>query len=1373
MPLNLSTLRSGLASVLETGPTIPLPIPQPPGTVTIVTGPGTIGFKLNGVLRWVVDEKLFGATPTLTFGAQRQGFRVELKGALYPGTQLSADFVCLFSPKTVRGTPMDISMTLGGFHATGVFEFWLAGSAPLTSPVTLNALVCELGASAKLAMDGTATASFTPNWQTSYNGTDISVITGLSSPLQTDNFSLRLMTPGEPSVRTSPKNRRTLLTVARGAHDWDLAPAPLALDIGQLTAQLDLFDQIEIEAGENSAADQDHTLVAQSFSAGKLIFAPGGGLAALDGSALTLPLANARFAHDFEAAQTFLAARFSQNPVWFQVEGFAMQIAGTTAAAVFEVDATNNNVTTLNCAPTLIAAAAPLAGGGDLAAKPLPLSGASLLHFVARPGTTPGWGVLAAPDISGRPKLSLPEFAVGVLRRDDLLALEFVFGNLALEGGSDIGTRLAQIDPSKDGLLTARFNAPQNIAEQAFAEEPPPPPVTAPPVQALSAGPSRLVFKLTAGVTTIDYSVEALLDWKQYDPSITYAASLPDPPPLPPVPPPLPAPATPTPDKTAIEVPWHLFLSPNATSGWAHSLVAVTHDTQTELWHTRLGVKKSSGHGTTVDEQDASTRKIRAIWSPDFAPGTPPAPGGGPFLMSLDTNARDQIVALSSDFTNLNLPPKAIDVDRLMLSALGGWLDVDGRWDPVAPFDLLEWRHRAPMGRDSYVKVVRKGFLVPFGHRAVLFTVTERKFLNDPAGNATAYLLQRQYIVVKEPVKDYTFLATTVTAAGRGRNFPYQQVRITTLVTPNLDHNNGKHFFPSVNGSPFLFHCVGTDREGQTSEFVAPLVWASLGQESLGVSDYLDPGNSALRKRDLAGQSLAFAQFSKPGDTSLNTSTMTFSANFFAAGVPPPPNQPPFYPILDPAQAAEVTIPALQQINGNTGTVPIQFYGDYVNNDFKKGGVFVQLVNPLGVNFTSDKTGGVATPNLNVGGLSRAFGTVSGTGAALDTFAGGTFDPSQYFGAIADTKLLGFIPLTTIIQLIADITGAPEKTPKILTNHLPTAIVTNLAWTPDVQNWNGGFAQLTFTAPDDPTHPAHLELDVTITAPLDGTPPDATVEGHLRSFDLELFSVIKLHMVSIDFKASPGKKLDFSADVGAITFEGDLSFLNTLQQIIPSNGFSDPPILDITPTDVTVGYTLAIPSVGVGVFSLENISLGAALELSFINDPVRFRFNFSERQHPFLVTVSLLGGGGFFGLSIGPDGVEILEASIEFGANVSLDLVVASANVHIMAGVYLKLDFATKHSQLTGYLRAGGSANVLGLITVSVEFYLGFTYYLPAGGQSCKIAGEASVTVEIDILFFSASVSISLRREFSDPVISFADLISEPDWDEYCDAFAA
>jgi hypothetical protein len=101
----------------------------------------------------------------------------------------------------------------------------------------------------------------------------------------------------------------------------------------------------------------------------------------------------------------------------------------------------------------------------------------------------------------------------------------------------------------------------------------------------------------------------------------------------------------------------------------------------------------------------------------------------------------------------------------------------------------------------------------------------------------------------------------------------------------------------------------------------------------------------------------------------------------------------------------------------------------------------------------------------------------------------------------------------------------------------------------------------------------------------------------------------------------------------------------------------------------------------------------------------------------------------------------------------------------------LKIDPGDNASQLTGYLRAGGSLEVLGLISASIEFYLGFTYFF---GPPCKIAGEATVTIEVHVLFFSASVSASLRREFSDPKASFKDLIdSQQVWDDYCDAFAA
>ncbi len=285
----------------------------------------------------------------------------------------------------------------------------------------------------------------------------------------------------------------------------------------------------------------------------------------------------------------------------------------------------------------------------------------------------------------------------------------------------------------------------------------------------------------------------------------------------------------------------------------------------------------------------------------------------------------------------------------------------------------------------------------------------------------------------------------------------------------------------------------------------------------------------------------------------------------------------------------------------------------------------------------------------------------------------------------------------------------------------------------------------------------------------------ATVAGVATpaNFALTLGGVVGIKFESLSFTAPAGKKPDVAAHIHGkgLQFLGDLSFLQAIQDYIPSDGFQDPPSLEVTADGIIAGYSLAIPTIGVGVFSVENISLRAALALPFLPPaPLRFRFAFSEREHPFLVTVSLLGGGGFFGLALGPDGVEMLEASIEVGANVSIDVVVASGNVHIMAGVYLKIDPKDNASQLTGYLRAGGTLDVLGLISASVEFYLGFSYYF---GPRCHIAGEATVTIEVHVLLFSASVHASLRRDFTDPQVSVKDLISQQDWDDYCEAFAA
>ncbi|HWY45334.1 MAG TPA: hypothetical protein VNX66_17685 [Candidatus Sulfotelmatobacter sp.] len=1356
MPINRLVLQSGVASVLEKlllhgGGLVFPPLGLPPGPVTTVQGPGQIGFKLNGTLVWHIDVKLFAGNPTLTSKPTPQhGLRIQLKGARFPGTELSADFVCVLGPRGFLGTPMDLTFVLGGFHGQAVFERWLAGTQVLQSSVTLDSDVCALGDTSKLAVAGTAEARFAPNWLFSIGGTKLATITGLGPDIPSDLFQMKLLFPGDPSLSSSPKSRRTLLSLAAGTAIWQLRPAPLDLSIGTLKAADGLFDRIDIETGESPAGDVARVLVASSTRPDGLALRVAG-VTNLDGGTFDLALILPSYAIAFDVTldhskgdETTITARFASSPQWMVVDGFAMALGDHSGTPGFEVDASNGVETSVRCEPGLLLAAAPLAAasGAGVATRPLPLSSGPVLPIVNAAGPNPGWGVIAGV-LEGQPRISLPDFAVTVLRRDDLFSLDFLFFNLALEGGGGQTPQLKIKDADQPAYLVARFNAPQNIAEQAFLEADPPAneDPTPAPVQALAAGPSHLAFQLPTGMTSLPYALDALLDWVKLPQSVIDTKGLKV------LRPPLPT-------ETSIEAPWHLFLSPEPNETWTHAALPVTQGDRTELWHTRLAVRVESGGIASADEN--APRQIRAVWSPDYSPVVTPAHGNVPFRMSLDPNDRDQIVRLSSDFTIPQYRPPAIHANKLFLTALGAWMDVLGDFDPFSTpernrFSLLQWRHIAGMGRDSYVRVVTAGYLCHPGNRAVVIKITERKFQRNPSGRTTAYLRQRFIIVVKEPVKNYSFLTPE-----QQRAFPFKTLRITTLVTPNLDTPGtvaGKlSFFPSVGGKLFPFHLVGTDADGQTTEFTSPLYFVELAGEGDYATAVNNWNTSSETTRDFAGQKVAFADSSKPGDTTLHTSNMTFVATARPGG------DPPFFPQMD---GAAVTVPAIQQITGQPGGISIKYFPAYVASGFGPGGVFVQNAgSPLTIGFSGDQSGGVATPNLQVSGLSRQFGTVSG---ALAKIASGNLDPVEYFGDVKAT-LFGVIPLQKIIQAVF----GDETVPKLLTERLPNMIRTKLHWAPKVQNVTVLVVSLEFDNLD-----AALTLDALIETPLTGGTPQVSVSGALTGFALTLGGVIGIKFKSLNFNASAGKKLDVAAEIegDGLQFLGDLSFLNELRKIIPSDGFQDPPSLEVTTEGVTAGYSLAIPSIGIGVFSLENIKLSAALTLPFLPPaPLRFRFAFAERESPFIITVSLLGGGGFFGIAVGPDGVEMLEASFEIGAQCSIDVVVATGSVHIMAGVYLKIDLVSNESQLTGYLRAGGSLDVLGLISASVEFYLGFTYYF---GPPCKIAGEATITIEVHVLFFSASVHASLRREFSDPQISFADLIAPADWNYYCDSFAA
>jgi hypothetical protein len=253
-----------------------------------------------------------------------------------------------------------------------------------------------------------------------------------------------------------------------------------------------------------------------------------------------------------------------------------------------------------------------------------------------------------------------------------------------------------------------------------------------------------------------------------------------------------------------------------------------------------------------------------------------------------------------------------------------------------------------------------------------------------------------------------------------------------------------------------------------------------------------------------------------------------------------------------------------------------------------------------------------------------------------------------------------------------------------------------------------------------------------------------------------------------------------------IKFVGPLSFVETLRDLIPLDGFSDPPSFDISPQGIDASFSVALPSISIGVLSLSNLSLGAGFTVPFIGQPLSVRFNFCSREQPFTLTVYMFGGGGFFGITIDPHGVQILEAAFEFGASLSIDFGVASGGVHVMAGIYFRME--QDAASLTGYFRLGGRVDVLGIITASIELYLELRYEFQTG----KCIGKAKLTIEISVLIFSGSVTITCERKFAgsngdptfremvgfDPSLSLADELAQIDtgtgyaWRDYCEAFA-
>ena len=278
--------------------------------------------------------------------------------------------------------------------------------------------------------------------------------------------------------------------------------------------------------------------------------------------------------------------------------------------------------------------------------------------------------------------------------------------------------------------------------------------------------------------------------------------------------------------------------------------------------------------------------------------------------------------------------------------------------------------------------------------------------------------------------------------------------------------------------------------------------------------------------------------------------------------------------------------------------------------------------------------------------------------------------------------------------------------------------------------------------------PDSLHIDVEVRASA-SAPPAVDIVAEIVDFDLNLIGdgdagLMKLMFRRIGFHAGSAGKPEVDVVFGGIGFLGPLSFVDRLRELIPFDGFSDPPYVDVAPDGRDRRLRPhAAQRVGRRVQPGEHLAgRRRAGAVPRRRDDRRVPLLLQGRAVPAHRHVHrrrrLARAAGRR-----PRAWSCWSWGSRRARRLSVDLGVASGSVSIAVGVYLRLE--ADKGLLTAYFRIRGEVDVLGLISASITLELSLTYHFETG----KLIGRASLVVEIEVLFFSASVEISVERQLA------------------------
>lgn len=1038
-------------------------------------------------------------------------------------------------------------------------------------------------------------------------------------------------------------------------------------------------------------------------------------------------------------------------------------------------------------------------------------------------------------------EVRFPMPASRIIRPEDFLILNFQFKNLSLERRYREPYRLVRTG-SGPCLITVLL-PPQHIQEEVFDSGHR---FTGARPKSWIAGKSHLVFRISEADASagFGYSLTELLRVCR-DADVVVSPNAPPrnlaDPSVPFQPVPASREALFSSNVTAIEAPYRLFLSPNCYAAWSYSLLPRTQlldvpgsaqssaapgTLWTEIWHMRLTARPPNG------QSENDFRTLRAIWSPDYKD-----PLRQDFV-ALQGEHRKQLVQLTAEFDDLDTSGnhtqtgkikdrlgRVIQVEQLALSSLGATMKV--LYDQAAPMDaahagpgpdLSAWRHETIVARDQYVKVVREGYLYPWGHRAAAIEISQRKFALDPAESGNVSYLEKTYFVlVKQRSNSYRL--TNPLAMFPEVAIADGQIQVDPPCSLNsppgtCQRAGDEPFWIIVDGKPFLFDGALTDHNGGTSHFHPGALFVPFGPlESATtvaqIDQFLKPVRAAYRSvfgqparyANFHGQPLAFA----PWTTNQNTTLQAFYISFDVQHIIQTTDKAHLF--CPTVQSAEAQIPPLNRLRGTEMLCNLQYASAYLRNGqgfsgANAGKVFAELTSPVPLDFTGDLSHGkpvfitrisviaLSANTLIVGGL--AGGSDEDRQKSLEAFAAGTFDPKLYF---EELRLLQTADLRKMLD------GAASQAPVLTYTNSAQLTTAEL-------DWRGKF-QVQSRLGDN------LKVAGTIHFNSSRQTGQGTANDALTFTDVNnLLDPTRDFDFTYDhLRYASGTSQSDSVAVGVINprirSDSQLQFTGNFFTLLRDHAFQGGATYENGYLVLRLGFR--VPDFDLGLFALHGLAISLVLRLGTLVANSGFEFKIADPNSPCALSVAMFYGKGYFVLRcslLAGAAAEVspvlagatagcsfsLDMSFEFGAGVDLHLwKIASLSASISAGIHFEL-LTDNVVRLVGYFSCHGSLQVLGF-----GFNVGFDAAFDVqNGYILHVF--VNLHVEIDMFFFSIGIDVPVEFSFGgqplpqnqnfnllmpEPLaalapkgapakaaLTFKDQMTRKDWQAYCNAFA-